>query len=106
MATVVLTPEAVNDIQSLPLRIIARMDGLIERLRHWPVVSGAKPLKGALAGKYRLRTGDYRLQFRVEQKKLPDKSDKGKKDQGKGKEVVEYKVIVERAGHRDGFYDE
>src|SRR5436305_279135 len=29
-----------------------------------PRVSGAKPLRGRLAGKYRLRTGDYRLQFR------------------------------------------
>jgi mRNA-degrading endonuclease RelE of RelBE toxin-antitoxin system len=109
MATVVLTPEAVNDIRGLPLPIIARMQGLIERLRHWPMVSGAKPLKGDLAGKYRLRPGDYRLQFRVEQTKPPDKSEKGKKkeqEQGKGKEVVEYKVVVEKAGHRDGFYDE
>ena len=32
----------------------------------WQDVSGAKPLSGTLAGNYRLRTGDYRLRFRVE----------------------------------------
>jgi mRNA-degrading endonuclease RelE of RelBE toxin-antitoxin system len=66
MAIVVLTPEAVHDIQGLPGPIIARMHNLIRRLEDWPNVSGAKPLKGDLAGKYRLRTGDYRLQFHVE----------------------------------------
>jgi mRNA-degrading endonuclease RelE of RelBE toxin-antitoxin system len=104
MATVVLTPEAVEDIRELPAPIIARMHGLIERLRQWPTVSGVKRLKGDLAGKYRLRTGDYRLQFRVEQTKSAEtqaKSGKAKKE----KEVVEYKVIVEKACHRDGFYE-
>jgi mRNA-degrading endonuclease RelE of RelBE toxin-antitoxin system len=57
---------------------------LIVRLAEWPDVSGARPLRGKLAGKYRLRTGDYRMQFRVE------------RDQ----------VIIEQVGHRDGFYDE
>jgi mRNA-degrading endonuclease RelE of RelBE toxin-antitoxin system len=47
-------------------------------------VSGAKPLRGGLAGHYRLRTGDYRMQFRV----------------------AAAEVIVERVGHRDRFYDE
>lgn len=57
---------------------------LLARLTRWPNVSGAKALTGNLAGHYRLRTGDYRLQFRV---------------------AREY-VVVERVGHRDGFYDE
>ena len=56
---------------------------IIARLEDWPEVSGAKPLRGDLAGHYRMRTGDYRLQFHVE-----------------GEEVV-----VERVGHRDGFYE-
>jgi mRNA-degrading endonuclease RelE of RelBE toxin-antitoxin system len=46
-------------------------------------VSGAKPLRHALAGRYRIRTGGYRVQFRVA-----------------GDEV-----IVEKIGDRDGFYD-
>ena len=54
------------------------------RLEDWPEVSGAKPLTGTLAGHYRLRTGDYRLQFRVAGDKL----------------------IEEKIADRDGFYEE
>jgi mRNA-degrading endonuclease RelE of RelBE toxin-antitoxin system len=38
---------------------------LLERLAQWPSVSGANWLKGDLAGKCRLRTGDYRVVFVV-----------------------------------------
>ncbi len=51
MATVVLTPDAAIDLAGLPPTIIARMDGLLLRLRQWPSVSGVKRLKGQLAGK-------------------------------------------------------
>jgi len=57
---------------------------LLNRLEAWPSVSGAKALRGDLAGRFRLRTGDYRLQFRIE----------------------DDLVVVERVGHRDGFYEE
>jgi mRNA-degrading endonuclease RelE of RelBE toxin-antitoxin system len=56
---------------------------LYERLERWPQLSGAKLLSGHLAGHWRLRTGDYRLQFRVEQQT----------------------VIVEKIGHRAKFYE-
>jgi len=69
--------------KTLPLAIHARVLSLLERLAKWPAVSGAKPLSGRLAGRYRLRTGDYRVQFRV---------------QGPA-------VIVEKIGHRDRFYE-
>jgi mRNA-degrading endonuclease RelE of RelBE toxin-antitoxin system len=107
-ATVVLTPDAVREIGELPAPIIARMDRLVERLRQWPAVSGVKKLKGDLAGKYRLRTGDYRLQFRVEQtKKVVQVQKKVKgKTVTQEQEIVETRVVVEKAGHRDGFYDE
>ncbi len=55
---------------------------IVERLKKWPAVSGAKPLRHGLAGHYRMRTGDYGIQFRVEGDT----------------------VVVERIGHRDGFY--
>jgi mRNA-degrading endonuclease RelE of RelBE toxin-antitoxin system len=55
---------------------------LLVRLEQWPEVSGIKSLTGDLAGRYRLRTGDYRVQFYV----------------------VGDDVIVEKIGHRDGFY--
>lgn len=83
MAAVKLTPGAADDLEDLPLVIHARVLSLLERLSHWPAVSGAKPLTGSLAGRYRLRTGDYRLQFRVDAQT----------------------VIVEKIGHRDRFYD-
>ena len=69
MVTVEITPEAAEQVEGLPTPIVARMRNLVERLRQWPNVSGVKHLKGDLAGKHRLRTGVYRLQFRVEQRR-------------------------------------
>jgi mRNA-degrading endonuclease RelE of RelBE toxin-antitoxin system len=108
MATVVLTADARLDLAGLPSPITARMDRLLLRLREWPNVSGVKRLRGELTGKYRLRTGDYRLQFRVEQSRKTrtvQRLVKGRTVEVE-EEVVEYRVIVEKAGHRDGFYDD
>ena len=80
---VTLTPEAAAELDALTQPIHGRVLRILERLVHWPDVSGAKSLRGSLAGHFRVRTGDYRLQFRVEGSS----------------------VIVERIGHRDGFYD-
>ena len=84
MAVVILTPAARRQAERLPLPIFGRTTKLVERLREWPNISGFKPLSGKLAGRFRLRTGDYRLQFHV---------------QGE-------KVVVEKIGHRDRFYEE
>lgn len=81
---VLITATALEQFTKLPRPIQARVLGLVERLDKWPDVSGAKPLSGELAGHFRLRTGDYRVQFIVETQA----------------------IIVERIGHRDGFYDE
>src|SRR5205807_8534423 len=95
-AEVEVTEQAREDIKSLKNAVItARLWKLIDRLRNWPAVSGAKALSGKLAGKYRLRTGDYRLQFRVET--ITTESN------GKGPRYI---VVVEKAGHRDGFYED
>ncbi len=83
MAKVTLTREAAEGLGDVPLVIHARVLRLLERLAKWPALSGAKPLTGKLAGRYRLRTGDYRLQFRVEG----------------------LTVVVEKIGHRDRFYE-
>lgn len=80
---VVITPQAAEQIDWLPKVIRARMYALVARLRAWPNVSGVKALTGKLSGRYRARTGDYRLQFYVAGGRL----------------------IVERVGHRDGFYE-
>ncbi len=81
---VTLTPAAARELDRLPISIRARVLKVFERLEHWPETSGAKPLRGPLAGAYRMSTGDYRVQFRL-------RGDK---------------VVVEHIGHRDGFYDE
>jgi mRNA-degrading endonuclease RelE of RelBE toxin-antitoxin system len=84
MGTVDLTPAAAGQLEGLKSPIHGRVLKLLAKLETWPAVSGAKPLKGKLSGHYRLRTGDYRLQFHVEG------------------EIV----TVEKIGHRDKFYEE
>ncbi len=84
MVEVVITPVAAKQFERLPRLIQARLTGLFERLEKWPTISGAKPLRGKLAGSYRIRTGDYRVQFRV-----------------KGDTIK-----VEKIGHRDRFYED
>ena len=84
MARVTYERAAVEQLSELPNVVLARMANVVKRLENWPVVSGAKPLRGDLAGHFRIRTGDYRIQFRV----------------------VEDEVIIEKVGHRDGFYEE
>jgi mRNA-degrading endonuclease RelE of RelBE toxin-antitoxin system len=66
MADVLLTPQAQKQFDALPMVIKERMRILFRRLANWPNVSGAKTLSGNLAGWYRMRTGDYRLRFRLE----------------------------------------
>ena len=79
-----LTPQAAAELERLPGAIHARVLNVLVRLRNWPDVSGAKPLRKNLAGRYRIRTGDYRVQFYARASI----------------------VIVERIGHRDGFYED
>jgi mRNA-degrading endonuclease RelE of RelBE toxin-antitoxin system len=82
--TVRILPEAFREIERLPIPVHRRVLELLQRLEKWPRVSGAKPLRGRLFGRYRLRTGDYRVQFYLQQDS----------------------VVVEKVGHRDRFYDD
>lgn len=84
IAPVVVTPEALEEFDALPLPIQRRVRDVIARLADWPNVSGAKPLRGALAGSYRIRTGDYRVTFRAQ-----------------GDSVIVWKI-----GYRGGVYDD
>jgi mRNA-degrading endonuclease RelE of RelBE toxin-antitoxin system len=88
MAKVDITAEAQRQFYDLPAAIQTRVTKIFARLEHWPTVSGVKALSGELAGHYRIRTGDYRVQFRIAR--------------GGSIEVV----IVEKVGHRDGFYED
>jgi mRNA-degrading endonuclease RelE of RelBE toxin-antitoxin system len=78
---VVLTPDAAGELEALNEPIHTRVLRILERLARWPDVSGARSLSGRLAGHYRIRTGDYRVLFRVEHRTL----------------------IVVKIGHRDRF---
>jgi mRNA-degrading endonuclease RelE of RelBE toxin-antitoxin system len=60
-----LTAEAAAQYNDLPRSIQPRVDNIILRLAQWPRVSGVKPLTDRLAGNFRIRTGDYRIVFRV-----------------------------------------
>jgi mRNA interferase RelE/StbE len=84
MATVNVTTEARRQWRRLPKPIQNRIANLLKRLEDWPAVSGAKGLSGNLAGWFRLRTGDYRLRFRVDG------------------EIV----TVDKIGHRRDFYED
>ncbi|MBX3439723.1 MAG: type II toxin-antitoxin system RelE/ParE family toxin [Planctomycetaceae bacterium] len=84
MADVELTTEALQQFADLPRGIRPRVDAIFARLEDWPDVSGAKPLSGKLAGHWRMRTGDYRVQFSV-----------------RGDTIT-----VDKVGHRDRFYDD
>jgi mRNA-degrading endonuclease RelE of RelBE toxin-antitoxin system len=66
MRRVILTVEAEAQFDKLPATIQARVLAVIERLRSWPNVSGAKAMRGDLKGYHRIRTGDWRVLFRVE----------------------------------------
>ena len=83
-AIVIVSPDALEQADNLPRVIHGRVVRIVQRLAKWPDVSGAKPLRHGLAGRYRIRTGDYRVQFRVEGRT----------------------IIVEKIGHRDGFYED
>jgi hypothetical protein len=62
MAEVVFTSEARDQAATLPRAVMARVEKLFKRLRNWPAVSGAKPLTGNLAGRFRfqLMAADHR----------------------------------------------
>jgi len=85
MAQVIITDDAQADFDNLPVRIQARMNEVFARLVNWPAVSGAKPLRGNLAGNFRIRTGDYRVVFSVSADKT--------------------RVTVWKIGNRGGVYE-
>lgn len=84
MAKVELSRDAERQILHLPKVVRLRLLEVFRRLEHWPDVSGAKALRGELKGQWRMRTGDYRAQFHLDG------------------DVV----VINKVGHRDGFYED
>jgi mRNA-degrading endonuclease RelE of RelBE toxin-antitoxin system len=60
-----VTDEAYDQIEKLPLTIQGRVRRVVYRLQEWPDVSGVKWLTGPWKGLARIRTGDYRVIFRL-----------------------------------------
>jgi mRNA interferase RelE/StbE len=79
-----LTPDSLDEFRALPGTIQKRVQKVIGRLQDWPDVSGARGLSGNLAGWFRIRTGDYRIRFRVEWNR----------------------IIVDKIGHRKDVYED
>jgi mRNA-degrading endonuclease RelE of RelBE toxin-antitoxin system len=61
--TVRITPEAEADLFAVPLAMRPRIGAVVARLKQWPNVSGARPLRGNWAGHFRIRTGNWRVVF-------------------------------------------
>lgn len=66
MIEVRLSLEAEADKERLPTRMKYRLDDVLERLESWPQVSGVKWLKHEWTGHARIRMGDWRVIFRIE----------------------------------------
>ncbi len=66
MARIDVLVEALKQFDALPKPMQFRVERLVERLARWPEVSGVKSLSGDLSGLHRVRSGDYRVQFRVQ----------------------------------------
>ena len=62
---VTVTEDAKAEIAILPFKIQERVGGVLVRLAAWPNVSGVKYLVGEWAGHARIRTGAYRVVFRI-----------------------------------------
>jgi len=67
-----ITPEALAQISQLPTSMQARVYRVIERLENWPDVSGIKWMTANWKGYARIRTGDYRVIFRLHDKATSD----------------------------------
>lgn len=68
--TVVLLPAAKRQIKKLPSKARRNVIELAESLASDPRPSGAKALHGPLKGFYRVRTGEYRVVYTVDDKNI------------------------------------
>ncbi len=79
-----ILPDALRALSKLPKDAQRRISGKIDRLADSPRPSGVKALQGSDKGYLRIRVGDYRVVYRVEDRHLT--------------------VLVVRLGHRADIY--
>jgi mRNA interferase RelE/StbE len=61
-----ILPGALRELAALPANIRTRLDRRIQDLAHNPRPPGIKTLQGKSRGLLRLRVGDYRVIYRVD----------------------------------------
>ena len=88
-----ITPDAQEQFEALQLPIQARVLEVFARLEQWPTISGVKWLSGGYAGSARIRTGDFRVVFKVTTVQA--------KKQGN---AIDYTVLVWKIGDRRDVY--
>lgn len=60
------TRRFLKQIEDVPGRDRPRVERLVETLANYPNVPGIQPLHGSDAGRYKIRSGDYRVIVRIE----------------------------------------
>jgi len=68
--TVTILPAALRVLRSLPRNIRTRIRGEIDSLAENPRPHGVKSLQGSQKGYLRVRVGDYRIIYRIEDDRL------------------------------------
>ena len=68
--TVTIYPEALRTLEKLPKGDQRRIGERINKLATEPRPSGAKALQGEERGYMRIRAGDYRVIYRIEDRQL------------------------------------
>jgi len=64
---VVVSTRAAHEIGDVPHNTRERVRVALEKLAHWPDVSGCHRLRHQLEGLWRMRVGDHRIVFRVDE---------------------------------------
>ena len=70
MYEILISPAAEKDYKNIPDKEIGRINNTIDSLAGNPRPDGYKKLKGRSA--YRVRTGNYRIIYEIEEKTLVD----------------------------------
>ena len=66
-----MTAEAMQGLADAPTGMKGRINEVLARLESWPNVSGAKPVRHELRGAFRIRTGSWRVLFRIKGQCVP-----------------------------------
>ena len=65
-----ITPSALRDLEKLPTHFRRHIDAHIVKLAEFPRPVGVKSLKGKYRGLLRIRSGNYRIIYHVQDSKL------------------------------------